>query len=295
VPSQQVNRRVLENLIKCGAFDSIHRERSRVFSALDQAIQRAQEINRGHRDGQLSLFGFMGLERKDDEELPEMSEWDASRELTFEKESLGYYISGHPMDSLEDRVMNICTANTDTITKQRVGSEVIICGLLSLIKEISTRKGERMGFINLEDKYGRIEVVTFPETYRKIRPYLEDDEPFVLVGQYQHDENKGKLIASKIMSIEEAHSQAIKAIALFVEAGLVDEKLLNQLKSILVNAPGSCPVSLHVLIPGHSETIIALNGKLRVNPSSELLTELHKLLGKEKVRPELANNNNKKG
>ncbi len=292
VPSNQVNRRVIENLIKCGAFDSIHPERSRVYAALDDAIARGQEIEKEQKTGQLSLFSFMGIERNTDEELPEVAAWDTSQRLAFEKEALGFYVSGHPMDSIESEVSSICTVNTDTVTEERDGSQVIICGLLTLIKEITTRKGERMGFINLEDKYGRIEVVAFPEVYEKISPRLENDEPSVLIGQYQRDENRGKIIATRVLSLKEAQSEAIKALRLYLNSSRVDETLATRIKHILKSAPGECPIFIHVLIPRHSETIIRLNGEYRVNPTSELLSELQAVLGRERVRPELANGQN---
>ncbi len=290
VPSNQVNRRVIENLVKCGAFDSIHPQRSRVYAALDDAIARGQELDKEQKNGQLSLFGFMGIESTADEELPEVADWDMKQRLAFEKEALGLYVSGHPMDSIEGEVSHICTVTTGTISEERDGAQVIICGLLTLIKEITTRKGERMGFINLEDRYGSIEVVAFPEVYEKILPRLGTDEPSVLVGHYQRDEKKGKIIASRVLSLDEAQSEAIKSLRLYLNGNRVEEKTLTRIKHTLQSSPGECPTLVHVLIPGHSETIIALNGELRVNPTGALLSELRKLLGNDKVRPELAVN-----
>ncbi len=295
VPSNQVNRRVIENLVKCGAFDSIHPERSRVYAALDDAIARGQELDKEQKNGQLSLFGFMGIEKTTEEKLPEVADWDTNQRLAFEKEALGFYVSGHPMDSIEEEVSNICTVTTDTILEERDGAQVIICGLLTLIKEITTRKGDRMGFINLEDKYGRMEVVAFPEVYEKILPKLGSDEPGVLIGQYQRDESKGKIIASRVLSLEEAQSEAIKNLRIYLNGNRIDEKTVTRIKHILQSSPGECPIYVHVLIPGHSETIITLNGDLRVSPTKELLSELQKLLGKEKVKPELANGQDASG
>ncbi len=295
VPSSQVNRRVIENLVKCGAFDSIHPERSRVYAALGDAIERGQQLDKEQRGSQLSLFGFMGIESNAEEELPEVAEWDMKQRLAFEKEALGFYVSGHPMDSIEGEVSHICTVTTDTILNERDGAQVVICGLLTLIREITTKKGERMGFINLEDRYGAMEVVAFPEVYEKILPKLGVDEPSVLVGQYQRDENKGKIIAFRVLSLDEAQSEAIRSLGIYLNGNRTDEKIITRIKHILQSSPGECPVIVHVLIPGHSETIIALDGELKVNPTGELLSELRKLLGTEKVKPVLANGHNSRG
>jgi len=98
-----------------------------------------------------------------------------------------------------------------------------------------------------------------------------------------------------VLSLEEAQSEAIKSLRLYLNGNRTDEKMISKIKHILESAPGDCPILVHVLIPGHSETIIALNGELSVNPTVELLSELRKLLGKEKVRPELANGQEPKG
>ncbi len=143
VDPSKVNRRVLEHLIKCGAFDSIHADRARVLAGMDQALERAQARQRDRSAGQLSLFDLLRAtpqKAREPEILPDVPSWDSRTLLNYEKESLGFYISGHPLDHYENQIRALCTADTQRVRERQDGAKVILCGLLTITKELVTKK-----------------------------------------------------------------------------------------------------------------------------------------------------------
>ncbi|ROQ91217.1 DNA polymerase III subunit alpha [Desulfosoma caldarium] len=270
VDSSKVNRRVLEHLIKCGAFDSIHPDRARVLAAMDQALERAQVRQRDRNAGQLSLFDLLRASSDHSPEpqsLPEVPSWDSRTVLNYEKETLGFYISGHPLDHYMDILKTLCTADTQKVREKPEGAKVILCGLVSLTKEVTTKKGERMAFLNLEDKEGTLEVVCFPETYLKARFLLHGDDPLAIFGTLQHDEKGSKVLADEILTLEEAQSRSVDAVLIKLPAHVLDRNTLETLRHLLVAHAGNCQTMLHVDVDGQATAVIALNSKLHVTPS----------------------------
>lgn len=270
VDPSKVNRRVLEHLIKCGAFDSIHPDRARVLAAMDQALEKAQARQRDRSAGQLSLFDLLRTtpqEAGKEESLPEVPPWDSRTILNYEKETLGFYISGHPLDHYADEIRSLCTADTQKVRERQDGAKVILCGLLTITKELVTKKGDRMAFLNLEDKEGSLEVVCFPDAYVKARPILQSDEPLVVFGTIQHDEKGSKVLAEQILTLEDAQSQSVESVHIKLPAHVLDRNALETLRHLLVTHAGECKTILHLDVDGRATAVIALNPKLHVTPS----------------------------
>lgn len=271
VDSSKVNRRVLEHLIKCGAFDSIHPERARVLAAMDQALEKAQARQRDRSVGQLSLFDLLRAapqqKNREPETLPEVPPWDSRTTLNYEKETLGFYISGHPLDHYADQLRTLCTADTQRVRERPDGAKVILCGLITVTKELTTKKGDRMAFLSLEDKEGTLELVCFPEAYLKARPLLQGEEPLVVFGTIQHDEKGSKVIVDQVLSLEDAQSQTVESVLIKLPARALDRDALETLRHILVTHAGECKTLLHLDVDGHATAVIALNSKLYVTPS----------------------------
>lgn len=270
VDPSKVNRRVLEHLIKCGAFDSIHSDRAKVLAAMDQALERAQARQKDRSAGQLSLFDLLRATPQKAGEvqtLPDVPPWDSRTLLNYEKESLGFYISGHPLDHYEKQIQTLCTADTQRVRERQDGAKVILCGLITITKELVTKKGDRMAFLSLEDKEGTLEVVCFPEVYLKARPILDGDEPRVVFGTIQHDEKGSKLLADQIMTLEDAQSQTVETVLIKLSAQSLDRNALETLRHVLVAHSGDCKTLLHLNVDGQATAVIALNSKLHVTPS----------------------------
>jgi DNA polymerase III subunit alpha len=283
VDSQKVNRRVLEQLIKCGAFDTLHPGRAQVFAALDAALERAQAAQRDRQSGQVNMFANLRPRKKQvpDHQLADVPDWDGRQTLLFEKESLGFYLSGHPLDSYRSQIAALCTTDTQRITEKPDGSEVVMCGMLSTIKELTTKKGERMAFLSLEDKEGTREVVMFPEVFAQARDFLEGDEPRVVMGTVQQDDKGAKVLANRVLALEDAQVETVEMVHIRLHADRLDPDAMARLRHLLVSNPGGCKAQLHLFVGEDAEAVIALSPKLTVNPSPTFFQEMAEGFGQD--------------
>jgi DNA polymerase-3 subunit alpha len=278
--TQKVNRRVMEQLIKCGAFDSLHPNRAQVLAALDDALDKAQAMQRDRQSGQINMFDLLRSRKKTQAPmLPDVAAWDSRAILQFEKESLGFYISGHPLDFYAEQLAAVCNADTQSVKEKREGSEAVLCGMLSIIKELNTKKGERMAFLSLEDKEGIVEIVSFSDTYGDARPLLEGDGPLAVIGRVQHDEKGSKIIAGRIMTLEEAQVQTVESVRIHLEADRLDRDGLSRLRHLLMSHPGESKTFLHLSVDGKAEAVIGLSSKLQVAPTKSFFDELNQHFG----------------
>lgn len=282
VDTQKVNRRVLEHLIKCGSFDSIHPVRAAVMAILDDAMEKAQVVQRDRQAGQVNMFELLHSKKKmPSPTLPDVPPWDSRTTLQFEKESLGFYISGHPLDFHAEQLASLCTADTQSVSEKREGTEVILCGMLGITKELTTKKGDRMGFLTLEDREGIIEIVSFSDTFVQARPLLDHDEPLVVIGKIQHDEKGSKVVANRILSLDEARVQAVDSIRIRLNTEGLDRNALARLRHVLMNHPGECRAFLHLNVQGKAEAVMELSKKLQVSPSRSFFQDIFTQFGND--------------
>lgn len=283
--SQKVNRRVVEQLIRCGAFDSLHQNRAQLMAALDQVLERAASVQKDRQSGQMNLFELLRSQKKvKAPALPEVPDWDSRMRLQFEKESLGFYISGHPLDFYMDQISTVATDDTQSVKEKREGSDVLLCGLFSIIKEITTKRGDRMAFLNLEDKNGTIEVVAFSEPFTEARGLLGGEEPLALWARVQHDEKSTKLIAGRIMSLEEAGLQSVDSVQITLDADRADRDTLGRLRHLLISHPGDCRAVLHLVVQDQGEAVMGLS-KLPVNPNKSFFEDMRQYFGPDSAQP----------
>lgn len=200
-----VNRRVIESLIKCGAFDSTQMSRARMLAALDEALRVGQVFQRDSQSNQIDIFGLLGGDskaaKKPGDVYPQVEEWSSQQSLAFEKEALGFYITGHPLDKY-DRVIKRITSGTIAELKERAATgDVKISGVVSALKLRNTKKGDRYGSFNLEDKSGFVEVVAWPDVYRKSVEFLNSDDPIYVKGRMEVGEERMQIFANEITSL----------------------------------------------------------------------------------------------
>jgi DNA polymerase-3 subunit alpha len=207
-----VNRRVVESLIKCGAFDSTQMSRARMFAALDEAIRIGQAFQRDSQSNQIDIFGLLGggnkATKKPGHIYPEVEEWSVQQSLAFEKEALGFYITGHPLDKY-DRVIKKITSGTIAELKEKAAAgDVKMGGVVSALKLRNTKKGDRYGSFNLEDKSGFVEVVAWPDVYRKSVELLNADDPIFVKGRMEVGEDRMQIFANEIVPLAQEVSKA---------------------------------------------------------------------------------------
>ena len=288
-----VNRRVLENLIKCGAFDSTQASRARMFGALDEAMRAGQSFQRDQASNQMDIFGMLGMAAKGvhraDENYPNVAEWSAQESLAYEKEALGFYISGHPLDKYERVLKKVSSGIIGAVKDKAAPGEIRLGGVVSSLKLRNTKKGERYANFNLEDKSGFLEVITWPDVYKKCGELLGGDAPILIRGRLETGEDRIQVIANEVVALADAvkHSKNGAANAradgsaekfhLYVRESEVSADELVRLRDTMLDFPGRATVFLHMLGAGLAETVIELPEQVRIAPTAELEAALAQL------------------
>lgn len=252
------------------------------MAALDEAVERGQVMQRDRQSGQMNMFDLLGSRRETPAvSLPDVPEWDVGTLLQYEKESLGFYISGHPLDSYADRIASLCVSDSLSIREKLEGSEVVLCGMISVVKELVTKRGDRMAFLALEDRNGLVEVVAFSECWLQARLLLEADIPLVVLGKIQHDEKGSKVLASRLITLEEAQLQTVQSVRIRLAAEALDRERLARLRNILMNHPGETKTFLCLSVENSGEAVIALSKKFQVNPTKGFFEEMNLHFGSD--------------
>lgn len=280
---RRVNRRVIEALIKCGAFDSFGAKRSQLMEVLDRVMERAADIQKEQRKGQISIFAGMEKESGDiasEEPLPDIPEWEENQLLRFEKETIGLYITGHPLARYEEELKQLSNAVTSTLSELPDGKEVRLCGIIGSIKVKNTKKGERMAYVTLEDLSGSVDIIVFPDLYKNSFTDLSSESPFLLVGNIDKTEQGIKVKATKLMPLSKVREKAETVLDIKLNTVGLTKKDLQNLKEILERHEGNSPVYLYLNIPDNGELTIAIDENIKVEPTESLLLELEQFLGK---------------
>lgn len=280
VDLRKVNRRVLDPLIRSGAMDDFNISRASLSKSLKLALQSAEQKNRNEELGQHDLFG-----NESEKEVVETyiikSEWDTTERLKGEKETLGLYVTGHPLDSYEKEVKAVGAV---AISQLNISESVVIVGIMMGIRTIITRSGKRMAVLALEDRTGQIETTLFSDLYQKVAVDLSDNAILVVHGSVERNDYTGsfRLVANTLMTLNQAREQMVKRLLIRVDGKEVDQ-LLAQLPSAIESyIGGQCSIA----IAYQSETAAAelvLGDAWKIKPSGELLNRLSQLYGNEKV------------
>jgi DNA polymerase-3 subunit alpha len=290
VDLQRVNRRVVESLVKCGAFDSLHPVRSQAMAVIDEAMEMAQTIQKDRLSGQMSMFGtFAGQQRGSEPSLPNIPEWNQRLRLTMEKEVLGFYFTGHPLDGYQKEMEPFAIVATSGLADKTDGVQIMLCGLKADLKEITTRKGERMAFLTLEDRQGSVEVVVFTDTYLSSRHLLDSDDPLLVVGTVQQEDKGAKVIAQRILSLLDAKEHLTQAIHIKLPVEKVSKENLEDLRAILERHKGNCRAYVHLCTAPKCEAVIRMGESLKVKPGRSLIEEVNRYFGREVVSAVVAN------
>jgi len=295
VDTQKCNRRVLEQLIKSGALDGLPggHHRAQLLAALDAALERGASEQRDRKSGQTSLFAMFAAAPQPEakpsadqgETYPEIEIWGPKQLLAFEKEALGFYVSGHPLDRFRGDLQRYATAGTsDFGSGGRGQGEHSIGGIVSQYREMITKKGDKMARFMLEDASGTLEVIAFPKTFEKTRSNLVSDEPILCTGQVKNegvaDAPEWKMILDGATPLSLLREQKSSRVDIHLNADHLTRDQIDELKTILANATrGNCTAVLRLKIPQRSETIISLPDAWDVAPTEDLLTRLERLFG----------------
>ena len=285
---KEVNKRAVENFIKAGALDSLGGTRKQFMSVYVQILESIHQDKKNNMAGQISLFDIAGEEEKEDYEikLPPVGEYSKEMKLSFEKEVLGIYVSGHPMEEYRDIWQkNITNTTTDFLLDEETdttvvkdGEPVTIGGIISDKRLKYTKNEKVMAFLQLEDMLGSVEVIVFPRDYEKNSDKLTEDRKVFIKGRVSaEDEKDAKLICEKITAFEEIPK---KLWIKFPTKELFEEKE-EELMASLHDSEGKDSVVIYIETPKAMKT---LPPNQNVNADSDLIDRLEALYGKENIR-----------
>ena len=284
-----VNRRVVESLIKAGAFDSLGLTRAHLLATTDTALESGQRQQRDRAEGQGSFFEILPAAPVRASAPAEITpEWETDQRLAFEKEVLGFYISGHPLARYRGVVEPLGITTSADLAAKGHGARVILFGLANGLKETSTKGGNRMAFFTLEDMEGTVEVTVFPEPFKTAAACLRSDEAVLVRGRVD-DGDKGRVVlAEDVRLLEQALAESggrpknggvsePNACRIRVTPGEDPSAALAAVRQLCGEHPGRVPVFLHLVLGGQ-EVVVRTRG-LSVDGSKELLTAGETLLG----------------
>jgi len=285
VDSKVFNRKVIESLIKAGAFDSLGWKRSQLFHLIDYMIEYAHEIQKGKASKQNFLFGSSQVEPPAvPAEVKEMPEWDKPLSLSYEKDALGFYITGHPLAEFGKQLRRLVSHSLNQLDDEKdFNSEIRVAGIISSLKPLKTRKDERMATFILEDMSGRIEVVAFPESYRKYYDCLRQDHLVWVKGKFLGEGESRRIHLLHIMPLSEAFQKQARRMILRIFLPGIEESVFEELRSILDQNRGECPVFFELETP-HSYRMVVEAGEISgVSLSEDLTKKIESLLGEDSV------------
>ncbi|MCD6461042.1 DNA polymerase III subunit alpha [bacterium] len=280
---RQVNRKVLESLVKCGAFDSIGTKRSQMFACIDRAIDRANETYQDKISGQFSLFD--GDDDNDalieaDQEMPDMQEWEPYQMLQFEKELLGFYVTGHPLDQFKnifdifkfDSIANLKTAKSSKPIK--------LAGIITKIKIMLTkRNNEKMAVAIIEDYNDAMEVLLFPKVYSQCSDFLAADTSVYITGKLEVNDKKYKVIVEEVISLKDVLVKKTSAVQIKMNFDGVNGDIINRVQSVIRRYPGRCPMYLRVNFAENYALILQADNKFSISPSEYFLNDMENAVG----------------
>ncbi len=311
--SRLMNRRVFESLAKAGALDSLAAEspalanlpaaaiRARLFASVERALEYGTRSRRDRDQGQAQLFGGFDQVAEDgvplEMKLPEAPPWTDAQQLSGEKEALGLYWSGHPIERYASELRAIGARTTADLTGSEEGDdergvatprsfEVMIGGIVGAVRQLKTRKGAPMAAFTLDDPQGSLEVIVFPETFERSASLIETDRMVLVKGIFERDEEKAKMRASEVLPIEAAREKAARSVAVRLVMPPHDRGTIEAIMEVLARHRGDRRVCFEVELRGGGRPLRVcadLAGPMRVTPSAQLVADLERVCGEGTV------------
>jgi DNA polymerase-3 subunit alpha len=294
-----VNKRVLESLTKAGAFDSLGGsdaawadapatvKRARLLASIDRAIEHGGRMQRDHAQGQSQLFGALAGGGPADAtfelpltEAPALSE---AQQLAFEKEALGLYMSGHPISRHLADLKAVGARHSSELTATL--PDMAMGGIVSGVRPLKTKKGDRMATFLLEDDAGSFEVVVYPEAFREFGHLIQDDAMLVVRGKFERDEESARIVASRLEPLSEVRSKLAREIAIRLASPPHGRKTFEALAEVFARHRGDRRVTIQLEVQGAAGGLrVTADAPLRVRPSERLVSDVERVCGSGSVQ-----------
>jgi DNA polymerase-3 subunit alpha len=280
-----VNKRVLESLVKAGAMDSLLPEsagsvaarRARLFAAVDKAIEHGGRHQRDRDKGQSQLFGGRDDESAAAATLPDAPPWTEAQQLAGEKEALGLYMSGHPLDRFTDELKVFGARRVADLTASE--ADVWVGGIVSGLRPLKTKKGDRMAVFMLDDVAGNVEVVVFPETFLKHGTLVESDAMLLVRGKLEKDEESARIVATELMPIAALKERTTREVVIHLRHASQARPMFEALAEALARHRGDRRVSLELDVNGPRPLRVKADVAQRVRPSEKLVADVEQICG----------------
>ncbi len=303
------NKRVFESLARAGALDSLaagidgpaRETRPRIVAAVDAACEYGARQQRDREQGQGGLFGFEapapGSEGAPAVALPSAPAWSEQEQLAFEKETLGLYWSGHPVDRYRNELKEFGAKTIAELGETPVSAEpaetwgpggrkplqadTSVGGVIAAVRQLKTKKGDRMAVFTLEDSQGGMEVIAFPETYQKSAPLIETGTLVLVRGKLERDDDTSRVLAAEILPLESVRERVAREVAIRVKAP-ADRRVFEALGEVFARHRGDRRVSFEIEVPSTEKPLRVradISSQIRVRPSSTLISEVEQIVG----------------
>lgn len=280
----QVNRRVIENFIKCGAFDCGGISRRELFEAVEDILRIAQAKNKEKDSNQISLFGAeelaSGPARRRWRNIPE---WPVNQKLAYERESLGFYISGHPLEKFRGDLKRLGAFTTSDIKENAPKGTVKIGGVVTALKLKNTKKGDRYASFILEDWLGTLETLVWPDTYRQVSHLIVADDPVLITARAEVTQERSVLIVDKMESLIAIRDRSATQGVLVLEEKDDFGSRADFLMSIFKRHQGKCPLKVQTYLQGEKVSIVLKDSRqapVCVEPSEMLCEAVEQVFGR---------------
>jgi DNA polymerase-3 subunit alpha len=284
VDLRKINKRMIESIIKCGAFDSLGYKRKQLMEQHDGIVETAQRRHKERSSGQISFFDqlegdnynkFNAIQKY---AIHDVAEWDHQELLANEKETLGFYITGHPLLKYADKLSTLANVDTTRINDRKDRDIVIFGGVVSNIHEVTTKKKDVMAYITIEDLKGSVTVIFFADIYKKAFGLLHGEEPVLIKGTIDAGEEGVKVIASELSALGNASEKPFNEAHFYIDVSHTSSELITELNKLLHNHRGKYEGFIHI-INGKSEVIVYLGKDCRLAITDKLRDESDQLLG----------------
>jgi len=290
VDLRQLNKRVLESLIKSGAMDSLGR-RSQLIDVLDKAMEQAQKAARDRDAGQHGLFGIFedatpaasGMER-----LPNTPDWEESVRLANEKEILGFWISGHPLEKYQEKIEDLhALKSVDVLAMKRStpkNEDISIGGLITGVRIAKTRKGDLMAGLVLEDMHGRVEAAVFPEAYKRLSEKVKLEIPVLVRAAVRVEEDAApKLFINEITPLDEAKVKLPRSLRIAIQLPETLPETVDALHGLFTRSKGDAKVLFDLVRPGEFVVVMEAEG-YNVLADRAFMKSVQQLCGAESIK-----------
>ncbi len=286
-----VNKRVVESLIKAGAMDGLRGTRSQLYAVLEDCMESGQRAQKDKESGQAGLFGDLlggaSTGPAPERQLPDLPDWTATEKLRGEKEMLGFYVTGHPLDEFRWKVDELATHRSDSLTGLQKGEEIALCGVITGIQRRRNKEQKPWAFMQLEDWSGATEVLAFASRFEQLQPQIVEDRAVLVRGKAMPEEDGTvKVNAHDIIPLDNVRVDFPALISIRIRLGAngsAEQGLerANVLKDLFARKPGATQVVLRLEAPRDFQLQLGVDGKVR--PDREFKREVERLCGPESI------------